>query len=348
MNHQERSRLQAEDDQGAEHDGGAAGAGDAQRDQRNQGARHGGVVRGFRAGETGDRSVAELFRMLGQFAFEGIGQEGGHRGAGARQDADEGADHRASRGRGRGLADLAHAGDVVAHPEAGPAQVHHEVLLDVEEDLAQTVEADDDGDEVDALDQFGDEGETHVARHVVAAEGADQGAEHGDDQRLDDIVAGQQDDGAEPHHHQHEIFGCAQVDGVLGDDRREEDKDDQAEGAADERAEGGDAEGQAAAPLAHHRIAFERGDDGRRVAGRIDEDRGDAPAVHGAQVDAGQQAQSRDVRHAEGQRQHQGDARRRPEAGQGADDGADHAGDEDDGQVVGRQDGVDPGGQVDQ
>ena len=55
--------------------------------------------------------------------------------------------------------------------------------------------------------------------------------------------------------------------------------------AADERADGGNAERGAAAALLGHLVAVETGDDRGGLARHVDQHRGDGAAVHGAIVD---------------------------------------------------------------
>jgi hypothetical protein len=74
--------------------------------------------------------------------------------------------------------------------------------------------------------------------------------------------------------------------------------------------------------LARHLIAVERGDDGRGLAGQVDQHRGCRAAVLRAVVDAGEHDDARERRQKESDRQQHGDGRGRSDAGQNADEGA--------------------------
>ena len=78
-------------------------------------------------------------------------------------------------------------------------------------------------------------------------------------------------------------------------------------------------------PLPGHRVAVDERHDRRLVAGDVEQDAGDAPAVHGAVIDGGQQDEGGFGPQAEGEgeRDQDGDAVGRAEPGQRADEGAD-------------------------
>ena len=101
-----------------------------------------------------------------------------------------------------------------------------------------------------------------------------------------------------------------------------------ADRAGEERAERRDRQRGAGAALAGHLVAVEAGHDRRRFARQVDQDRGRRAAVLRAVVDAGQHDQRGGRRQMEGDRQQHGDGRHRADAGQHADQRADHAADE--------------------
>ncbi len=92
-----------------------------------------------------------------------------------------------------------------------------------------------------------------------------------------------------------------------------------ANGAGDERADRGDRQRRAGAPLARHLVAVEAGDHARRLPGQVDQDRRRRAAVLRAVVDARQHDQRRDGRQRVGDRQQHRDGRHRPDARQHAD-----------------------------
>ena len=116
--------------------------------------------------------------------------------------------------------------------------------------------------------------------------------------------------------------------------RRDHDQRDGGEDAADERADGGDAERRAAAALLGHLVAVEAGDDRGRLARHVDQHRGDRAAVHGAVVDGGQHDERAGRVELEGERDQDGGAGRRPEPGQHADQRAEDAADQREGEVL--------------
>ena len=84
-------------------------------------------------------------------------------------------------------------------------------------------------------------------------------------------------------------------------------------------------ERRAGAALAGHLVAVDAGHDRRGFARQVDQDRRGRAAVLRAVVDAGQHDQRRGRRQVEGDRQQHGDGRHRADAGQHADQRADHA-----------------------
>ena len=85
-----------------QHRGDRAGR-DAERQHRHEGAGGGRVVGRFRAGDAGDRALAEFLRMLGDALLQRIGQEAGNDVRRAGNDADDEAEHGAARDRHRRL-----------------------------------------------------------------------------------------------------------------------------------------------------------------------------------------------------------------------------------------------------
>ena len=124
------------------------------------------------------------------------------------------------------------------------------------------------------------------------------------------------------------VLGRAEVEREPGDERRDQRQRDDREGAADERADGGDAERRAGPALPGEGVAVEDGDHRRRLAGQAQQDRGDGAAVLGAVEDAGQHDDRGDRLEAEGERQQDRDGGGRAEPGQHADEHADDDADE--------------------
>ena len=131
--------------------------------------------------------------------------------------------------------------------------------------------------------------------------------------------------------------GALNASDSLRQRRRHEHQRDDAEGAGDERSDRGHAERSTGAALARHLVAVEASDDRGRFARHVEQDRGRRAAVLRAVVDAGQHDHRAGRIELERQRQQHRDRRRRSEAGQHADHGAEEDADEAHRQVRRRQ-----------
>src|SRR6266511_851473 len=107
--------------------------------------------------------------------------------------------------------------------------------------------------------------------------------------------------------------------------------------SGEERTECGDAQRRSGASLPRHLVAVDGGDDRRRLARDVDQDRRGRAAVLGAVIDAGEQDQRRFRLQRERDRQQHGDGGDRTYAGQHADDGAEQNADEAVSDVLDRQ-----------
>ena len=119
--------------------------------------------------------------------------------------------------------------------------------------------------------------------------------------------------------------------------RRQRRDHDRRDGAGEERGERGDRQCGAGAPLTRHLVAVDAGDDRRRLARQVDEDRRRRAAVLRAVEDAGQHDQPRHRLEVERQRQQHRDRRDRADARQHADQRADQAAQQREPEVLQRQ-----------
>ena len=129
-------------------------------------------------------------------------------------------------------------------------------------------------------------------------------------------------------HHQREILGRAELQCDFGERRRERGDDQRRERAGDERPDRRDGKRLAGLASARHLVAVDAGDDRRRFARQVDQDRGRRAAVLRAVVDAGEHDQRRHRRQRIRDRQQHRDRRHRTDARQHADQRAEQHADE--------------------
>ncbi len=305
---------------------------DAQREQRDEGRLRAGVVGGLRTRHALDGAAAEARGVLGELLLERVGGERPEHRAVARQQAQNRSEQRAARDRGSGLLEV-----LAARQQLADRPVHDVAglrALQIAQDLREAEHAHGEDGDIEAVGDLGPaEGETLLAALEVGADGGEEDAhqDHGD--RLRHRAARQHHGEHEAQHHEGEVVRRAEQQRP-GRHRHGQRGDDEGGGAAgDERADGGDAEGHAGAPLLGHLVAVERGDHRRGLAGDVDQDGRRGAAVLGAVVDAGQHDQRADRVEPEGDRQEHGDGGDGTDARQHADERADQAAEKAKGQV---------------
>ena len=322
LDEQQWSRLQAPDQQAAEQHGGGRRAGHAEREHRQQRRGAGGVRRGLRRHHAFDLALAEEFAAPGDALGDAVAHERGRRRA-RRADAHPAADQAgAQRGGpvGRQLfPGLPHHLRVDLRGVAAEAQA----LFHGQQDLADTEQADHRDQEVEAAQQFGEaERQTQLPGHLIEADRAERKADHHRGDGLERRLLAQADEAAEGEEIDREDFRRPELQREARHQRREQRDHDDGEQRADEgRGERG---GQRLAGLAllRHRIAVERGRHRPWFARYVEQHRGDGAAEQRTPVDARQHDDRRRRRHAEGQRQQDGDAVGAAEPRQHADDDA--------------------------
>ena len=117
------------------------------------------------------------------------------------------------------------------------------------------------------------------------------------------------------------VIGCAHRESNRREDRRKQRDDDDADAAGGECAQGCDTERGASAPLERHWMSVEADDDGTRLAGHVQHDRGRRPRVMRAVINAGQHDERRNGTQPERERQEESDRRGRAKARQYTDEG---------------------------
>ena len=137
------------DDQRAHQQGIRGPRRNAQGQHRNEMRQRGGVVGGFRAGDSLDRALAETGRILGQLPFHDIAGEGTDQRPGARQDAERGPDGGAAQNRRRRRFQIG-----LGRQKAGDFRAERHALMqgaDMGDDVGEREQPDGGGDEIHAV-----------------------------------------------------------------------------------------------------------------------------------------------------------------------------------------------------
>ena len=255
--HHAGAGLDALDDQRADHQRHDGVGGDAQGEQGDEAGLGGGVVGGFRAGNTFDGAEAELVPALRHLAFHHIAAEGSERGATTGQNAQEGANDRATQHRWCGAAEL-----FLGQPQAADLVGQHRArfgAFEVQHDFGDAEHAHGDGHEADAVGQFRDaEGEALLAGLHI---GADQAQRHAEDHHADGLhhrALGEHRGDDQAEQHEREVIGRAEAQRHLREQRAGSGDQDGAHGAGEKAANGGGGERGTGAAIAGHLVAFQR------------------------------------------------------------------------------------------
>ena len=172
------------------------------------------------------------------------------------------------------------------------------------------------------------EGVAEMAGHHVDADAAEQQAEGRHQQRAGERGGRHVGEEDQAEDQERGVFRRPEAQRKGAERRRDHGQRDDAEGAGDERADRGDAERRAGAALLRHGVAVDAGHHRGGLARNPHQDRGGRAAVLRAVIDAGQHDDRLGGVEAEGHRQQDADAGERTDAGQHADQRADHAAEE--------------------
>ena len=217
-------------------------------------------------------------------------------------------------------------GSAAARAAAARSTLAVTVLARRRQDFAEPEQADRDRHDADAVAELGDvEGVAEMAGHHVDADAAEQQAERRHQQRARQRGRRHVGEEDQAEHQQRGVFRRPEAQREGAERRRDHGQHDDAEGAGDERADRGDAERGAGAALLRHGVAVDAGHHRGGLARNAHQDRGGRAAVLRAVIDAGQHHDRLGGVEAEGHRQQDADAGERADAGQHADQRADHA-----------------------
>ena len=167
-------------------------------------------------------------------------------------------------------------------------------MFDERQQLGHTEQPDHHDQKVDACQNIRQP--KSIARNAgvgVDADGGQHQTDGGSEHRFDSAFADQRGQRSKGKDHQRHIIGRRECHRKGGQRRREERHQDHCESAADERRDGRERQGTPGQPGPGHWVAVERGHHRARVAGHVQQDRGNPPAVFGTVVDACQQDQRR-------------------------------------------------------
>jgi hypothetical protein len=220
-------------------------------------------------------------------------------------------------------------------------------LRQVRDDLAIAEHAHRDRDEADAVGELGDV--EAVARHARVHVGADQAQQQAEDDHADGLeqrARGQHHRADQAQHHQREVLGRAELEGQLGQGRREGGQHQRGHAAGEEGAQPGGRERRPGPATLGHLVPVDHRHDRGRFAREVDQDRGGGAAVLRAVVDARQHDQRGHRRQRVGHGQQHRDGGHGPDAGQHPDQRAQQAADEGIGEVLQREGGSEAEGQI--
>ncbi len=301
---------------------------DAEREQRDERGLRGGIIRAFRRRHALDRAAAEPRRILGDLLLEGVGRERRDHRAAAGQDAQDRPEDRAAGDRpGRVdqvLARRHQAGDLLADDVAVLGRD-----FEVADDLRKSEHAHGDVGEADAVRQLGDvEGHAAGAGLEIGADHREQQAGHHHRHGLEHGALGKDHREDQAQHHQREVFRRAEQQRDAGQRGAQRGHQHRRHAAREERADGGDGERGAGAPLARHLVPVKAGDDGCRLTRDVDEHRGGRATVLRSIVDAGEHDERAHRRQAERDRQQHRDRGDGADAGKNADQRPDQRADQ--------------------
>ena len=256
IGHDRGSRLDALNDERADHERHHRGGGNAERQHRNERGLGASIIRRLWRGYAFDRALAELLRCFRKLFLHRVRGERSQHGAIAGQNAERRTDERAAQDRPY------HAPEVFARGhEAGDAANEAgagRLVFEVTGDLTKAEHAHGRHHEADAVGEFRDtEGEALCARVDVGADQSEQQPEQDHADRAQQRAVGQHDRRHESEHHERKILMRSELECQLGERRRKGGQQKRGNGARHERADGGGGQRHAGAALFGHGVPVE-------------------------------------------------------------------------------------------
>ena len=257
---------------------------------RHESSAGGCIIAGLRGGHAARIALAELVVFLDQRFFGHVGEEAAKRRACPRQHAGNKTDHGRAQHGDEASADVAKRDGQLVELDADRRTLA--VALDEDEDFGDSEQADDRDQKIDAVHQMQiAKGETWHAARIVEPDHRDREADAGGDGGFRLILRCHAAKGAEGQHVECEIFRRSEQKGNPCQERRQQHQPDGRQHRTDEGRHAREHQGVARPTGLGHGIAVERGHQRRLVARNVQEDRGNAPAIHRSVIDAGHQDQ---------------------------------------------------------
>ena len=227
-----RARHDALNHQGAENEGHHGVAGNAQAHRRNEIALHRGMRRRLRAGDAFDHAGAEFLGCFRDLLLGRVGDEGGDRRTGSRNQRTQAADDGPAQHRRDRAAEFVARRAQVADPDIGVAGVDVGILVHAFHELGQAEQSERKSDQLDAVEQAVDaEGEARRSGLDVRADDAEQQAHQCHRDSLERRTARQCRPRQQAEQHQRADFSRAELQCDPHQHRRKEDHLGDAPGA---------------------------------------------------------------------------------------------------------------------
>ena len=234
---------------------------DAQGQQGDEGGLRTGIVGRFRSCHTADIALTERhFTGLElRFLLDGVGCKSGQQGPATRQDAEDGAQSRATQNGGDHQFDVRQGGEQALHFGGVNLAVFFG-LRQVGDDLAVAKHAHGNHHKANAIGEFRDiKAEAGHTGVDVGAHQTHQQAQNDHGNRLDQRARRQHHGTDQAQHHQREVFGRAKLEGQLGQRCSKGGQDQSAHRTSEERAQARSGQRRPRSAFSGHLVAIDHG-----------------------------------------------------------------------------------------